>query len=212
MCVSEAGGYFCETHPVIDAQVVDVPATVDSPLVDATPDTFTIDAPTLFTYTATVAECIDPTNPDPGHCRSSNGNFQLVADAHDSTTGDPWNAYVRFDLDAGFAGQTVTTATLELTVTDASLAPSGSSGDIWQVQSFDLASLSTTVPGNVGASPIALAQANVVKLQTLSFAIPTTLIAPSGSVYLAVITTDTDGVNYWNLDGTTPPRLVVRTN
>lgn len=198
-CVSEAAGFFCETHEIIDALLADVaPADVAGP-----------DAQTVFVYTATVAECIDPTSPNPDTCRSIKGNDQLTADGSDATTTHPWDAYVRFDLDAAIAGKAIQNVHFELTVTTASLAGAGSSGDVWQVTMFDKASLYITEPTKVGTLPIAPAQANVTNLQVVSFSIPTSLVAAGGQVYLGIITTSNDGVEYWNLDGATPPRLVV---
>jgi len=200
--VSEPSGYFCETHLIIDALPPD--ALIDAPI-----DAFVPDAQTVFTYTATVAECIDPVMPNPATCRSIKGNDQLVADGSDATTTHPWNAYVRFDLDQAFAGHTLETVHFQLTVTSDNLAPSGTSGSIWQVAMFDKPSLSTTVPANVGSAAIAPAQANVTNLQVVTFSIPTTLVTAGSSLYLGIITTSQDGVNYWNLDGANPPRLVV---
>jgi len=197
MCVSEATGYFCETHLIIDALVPD-----GAP--DAPPD-----AQTIFTYVATVAECINPALPDPDTCRSIKGNAQLVADGSDASTMQPWYAYVRFDLDGRFAGQSIKTVHLRLTVTDDSLAASASSGAIWQVAMFDKPSLYTTVPAMVGSAAIAPAQSSIQKLEVVTFSIPTDLVAANGSLYLGVISTSTDGVNYWNLDGANPPRLDV---
>ncbi len=138
MCVNEAGGYFCETHAVSDALLGGDGPPPNDAAGDAARDAphdsgSTTDAQTMFSYAAVVAECTDPRQPDTALCRSLNGNTQLVADGKDSNTGDPWNAYVRFNVDGAIAGKTVLAATLVLTSTDATLAPSSSSGAVWQV-------------------------------------------------------------------------------
>ena len=203
MCVSEAAGHFCETHAIIDAVVLDAP-------VDAAPDA-PPDAQAVFRYTATVAECVDPANPNPDTCRSIKGQDQLVADGSDATTMQPWDAFVRFDLDAAIAGKIIKTVHLELTVTSDSLAPSSSSGAIWQVAMFDKPSLYTAEPAKMGSAAIAPAQSNVVNLQVVTFVLPNALVSPGSSVYLGVFTTSQDGVNYWNLAGANPPVLAITT-
>ena len=197
MCVSEATGYFCETHIIIDALLPD-----SAP--DAPPD-----AQTVFSYQATVAECVNPAMPNPDTCRSIKGNDQLVADGSDATTMQPWDAFVRFDLDGQIAGKMIKTVHFVLTVTNDSLAPSGTSGAIWQVAMFDKPSLYLAEPAKVGTMPVAPAQSSVAKLQAVTFTIPASLVAANSSLYLGIVNTSQDGVNYWNLDGANPPRLVI---
>jgi hypothetical protein len=198
MCVSEGGGHFCETHLVIDAL----------PPPDAAPDAAP-DAQAVFAYTATVAACIDPAAPNPSLCTSIKGPAQLVVDMLDATTMQPWDAFVRFDLDAAFAGRTIQMVRLELTATDDKLAASGNSGTLYQVDPFALADLSLAEPKKVGTTALAPSQGAVAALQVVMWPVPASLAAPNGSVYLELETTSQDGVNYWNLAGPNPPRLVV---
>jgi len=190
-CIGEPTGYFCETHAIADAS--------DS----------SIDAQTRFVYTATVAECVNPKMPDPDRCKQIKGADQLVVDMVDATTGHPWDVFIRFDLDSAFAINAVQAVTLELTVTSDSLASSANSGVVWQVAPFTLMALYTAEPAQLGNTPIAPSQGKVMNLQVVSFPLPTSLVAPAGSVYLGMTTPSTDGANYWNLAGVDPPRLVI---
>ena len=197
MCVTEAAGHFCETHDIADAFAMDAPA--DAPA----------DAPSMFAYTATVAECIDPATPDPTECTTIKGPDQLVVDMLDANTKQPWDAFVRFDLDGAIAGRTIDLVRLELTATTDSLAPSGNSGELFQVQPFTRMELFGTEPMKVSTTPLAGSQGAVTNLQVVTWPVPTMLVAASGSVYLELESTSQDGVNYWNLAGPNPPRLLV---
>ncbi len=196
-CVAEGGGHFCETHAIIDALPPD--AAIDAPP----------DAQSAFGYTATVAECIDPMAPNPAMCTSIKGAAQLVVDMLDATTLQPWDAFLRFDLDGAFAGRSVVMVRLELTATDDTNAPSGNSGELYQVMPFTKLDLSLAEPAKVSATALAPNQGAVAKLQLVMWPVPTSLVAPNGSVFLELESTSQDGVNYWNLAGATPPRLVV---
>lgn len=183
---------------------VDAAASDPDAAVDAAPD------PNRVTYTATIAECLNPNAPDLTLCTTLNGAKQLVIDGNDGTTNDPWEAYVRFDLDAAIAGRTVTGVTLVLSATDDPKAQGPDAGDIWAVTPFTRSSLATAVPSKVGMSPLAPSPGAVDTLQVIQYSLDTGNVAASTPVYLGVITTDmTGGVNYWNLDGASPPHLVI---
>jgi len=169
-----------------------------------------IDAPGAETlvYPAAIAACLDPGAPDPDVCTQVNGAEQLVIDTIDSVTGNPWYGYVRFDLDSAIANRTVTAVTLRVVATSAAKANGPSTGEVWAVQPFSLASLFTTAPAQVGGR-LAPSQGTVTQLQVIDWPLPLATVSASGSVYLGLFPTSDDGVNYWNQDGTTPPRLVV---
>ena len=196
-CVAENKGYFCDTQVPIDGPPADAPP-------DAPPD-----ARTMFAYTATVAECVDPAAPNPDTCKMIKGQDQLVVDLLDATTMQPWDVFIRFDLDSAFGMATVQKLTLELTVTDDNLAPSGNSGVVWQVAPFTKMDLYTKEPAKIGMMPISGSQGAITKLEVVHFPLPAMLAAPNGSVYLGMTTPSQDGANYWNLAGPNPPRLLV---
>jgi len=161
-------------------------------------------------YTATIAECLDPNQPDLDACGSTNGLGQLVVDGNDGSTDSPWQSFVRFELDATLDGMTVRGVKLVMTATDDDKAAGPDSGDIWQVAAFDRASLAGGPPARIGTSPLARSRGSVDPLDVVQWGLPVTLIAARTTIYLGVITDDdSGGVNYWNLEGREPPRLVI---
>jgi hypothetical protein len=208
VCISNPEGAYClpdGTIPIdgpsaapIDDAAVDAPNPIDAP-------------PTAmrFNYNAAVAECINPSVPSTATCRSVNGNTEMVVDADDSSTNNPWLGFVRFDIDDKVAGKTVTQVRLQLRTTSNSKASATKSGAIWEVQPFTLASLSTTAPAHVGASPIGPDKGAVNPNLTLTWVLPVTLVSANNGVYVGIETTSGDGTNYWKTSGTTPPILIV---
>ena len=161
---------------------------------------------------ASVAACIDPKRPDPAACVQYNGAGQLVVDAKDDTTGDPWNSYLRFELPAEFAdfavsGRRVRGATLRLVATDDADAPGPSTGTVWRVAPFTLADLSSAVPATLDPAPLAGSQGMVDKGTVVDWTLPATIVQPGAPICLGVLPDDANGVNYWNLDGPAPPQL-----
>ena len=162
-----------------------------------------------FEYRAAIATCINPTQPDLTSCESLNGAGQLVVDGNDGTTNDPWQAYVRFDLDDAFAGKPIAKVTLRLKTTDDGKAQGPDSGAVWRVMPFTLQSLATQAPPTIGI--ISPTRGSLDANELVEFPLPIDIVGPS--VYLGIITDDqTGGVNYWNLSGPLPPTLVVETN
>jgi hypothetical protein len=184
-CVSEAAGYFCETHEIVDAAILS------------------------FAYTATVAECIDPTLPNPDKCKQIKGPDQLAVDMFDNATTHPWDAFVRFDLDDAFGTSPIAKLELVMTVTNDVNAASGNSGLVYQVAAFTQPELYSIEPQKISATPIASSQGSVTQLQVVRWKLPTALAAPGGSVFLELETPSQDAANYWNLAGPNPPQLVL---
>jgi hypothetical protein len=205
VCVSNPDGAYClpdGTIPTDAPRMID--AAVDAPsLIDAPPTAVRI------TYMAVVAECLNPAVPSPAECRSVNGDTQMVVDENDSTTDNPWLGFVRFDIDGQIAGKTVTQVRLQLRTSSDSKASATKSGAIWQVQPFTKASLAMTVPAHVGATEIGADKGAVSPNMTLTWMLPTSLVSANSGVFVSVETTSSDGTNYWNTSGTTPPILVV---
>jgi hypothetical protein len=202
-CVRQDNGTFCDVPP--DA-AGDAP-----PIEDAAIDTST-DARTAFVYTPSVVACINPkaTPPDPAACATAAGPNSVRVDAQDGTTVfHPWDTFVRVDLDGAFAGKTVTGVQLEMTVSTSTSSDSTSSGVVYQATAFTLADLSVAEPAKASATALAPTQGAVVQLQTVDWPLPASLAAPNGSVYLELETPSANAVMYWDLAGTTPPRLVV---
>jgi hypothetical protein len=201
-CVAQGDGHVC--GPPGSGEVeLDAPLGADAPVDGAGTE--------RFEYVATIAECLNPAIPDPAECKARNGAAELVIDLRDSTTNEPWQAYVRFDLDNAFAGKTITNVTLRLVATDANNAPGPESGEVWEVTPFTADSLDILVPLQLADAPLAGSQGAVVNLQPIEWPIPARLVAPGGSVFLGLASLDENGVNYSNLAGPAPPRLLVDT-
>ena len=201
VCRAESGGFFCG-----DPGGPQADAAIDG-AIDAMPDG---PSPVMhLMYPATVAECIDPGVPSPSHCKTVNGAQQLVLDIKDSATLNPWQSYVRFDLDGAIAGKTILKVGLRVVATDNGKAPGMNSGEVWNVQPFTLASLDMTTPAKIGMLPLAGSQGAVAKLQPITWPIPINVVAPNSGVFFGLITTASDGVNYWNLAGVDPPLLLI---
>jgi hypothetical protein len=164
--------------------------------------------PITVEYPASVSDCINPTQPDTSMCAQAAGSNRLRIDTQDISTGDPWYAYLRFDLDNQLAGRTPTKITLQLTTTSDSMAPSDKSGEIWEVGMFDHNTLTGSVPANMVS--VAGDLGAVVKSTTYSWnLLPTSLAGPGKSVYLQLLPLSSDFALYWGKDGTTPPKLII---
>jgi hypothetical protein len=167
--------------------------------------------PGEVTYTAAVADCVGPTMPNPDTCETEVGAGTMTVD----TEYDPpidltaRQSYLRFDLDGTLAGKTIDGATLRVRVTAIMGAESNQTGELWQVQPFTRSDLFVATPAPVGASPIAADQGPVALSELVSFAVPTSLISPNGSVFLGLLPLTTNGVDYYNANGAEPPVLVV---
>jgi hypothetical protein len=160
------------------------------------------------TYTAVVAECLAPMFPDPMLCRSLNGNAQLVIDIRDSMTNDPWQSFMRFDTDTDLVGRTITKVSLRMVITAANNAAGPDTGSVFAVQPFTLQSLSGSVPAKVGGQ-LAGSQGAVDKGDVVTWTLPPSSVTGGVPVYLGLYANDDDGVNYFNRDGATPPRLII---
>lgn len=158
------------------------------------------------TYTATIAECIDPGAPDPAFCRSVNGDTELPVDQNDSNLNVPFYSYLRFDVDAAIAGREITGVTLRLVVSDGAQSDATMTGEVWRVATFTLADLSTQAPAQLGGAPLAGDQGAVVQLQPVEWALPPAVI-DGGPLCLGLVPLSAGGVNYWNLQGADPPRV-----
>lgn len=157
-----------------------------------------------------MADCINLNVPDPDVCATASGgdamSVDLVNDAF--TPAAPSGAFVRFDLDGTLTGKSIISAAFELRATNGASADSVSSGELWQVAAFTRADLFSGAPAQQGAL-LGADLGNVAKLQTISWPIPATSISSNGSLYFGVFPLNNNGTDYFNLQGATPPRLVV---
>ena len=215
-CLAGPTGYTCERSGGSDDDggeaAVDAPGDVSGPPADASVDARPpTDAPqiTHVEYTSTVADCVNRVAPDPDGCIAANGTGQLVLDAIDSTTGNPWDGFVRFDLDNVIAGRVVMSVKLRMTATSDAKAPSPESGVVWKVQPFTRTTLASVEPAKIGSLPLAGSQGAVIKLQQIEWTLPTSSVAAAAPIYLGLVSANDDGVNYWNQTGANPPKLII---
>ena len=162
-------------------------------------------------YVASVAECIDPTAlmPDPDVCEAVTALNNMKVDAADAVTGEPSYSYVRFDLDETLAGREVLSVTLRLMTTDDIEAPGISTGELWEVASFTRPDLYVAAPQQLGSAPLAADEGPAAANAIVEYAVPVQYAQPNAGVFLSLVPTSTDGVNYWNTEGVTPPVLSV---
>lgn len=163
---------------------------------------------------ATVADCIDTTNPNPDQCESVMGKYQMVVDLENSTMiggsgaggGPPTAVFVRFDLGQYLAAKTIVSAQYEMTITDYTNSGSSSSGEVFEVSTFTRPDLFSTAPTKQGGV-IGQNQGTVATLETVSWQLPLTTPAGKEALCLGVFPTNNNGAYYYNALGTTPPRL-----
>ena len=214
MCYSVGGDYRClENPPLDDASTPgDDVAIEEDAAIDAMPDAL-IDAmpdaavPITLMYTAAVADCIEPGDPDPDECLDVNG--AMAIDANDTATQEPWVAYVRFDVDGGPLNKTVLSVRLRMTTTNEAKSVASNSGVVWHVQPFTHLGLFTAEPAVIGANPIAPTQGAVTPSDVVEWPLPTTIVTANAGVFLEITTPDDDGTVYGNLATTFPPKLIV---
>lgn len=163
--------------------------------------------PTLLTYGAVVAPYVAPTNPDPDACAAENEGTRISVDLEVDLATGARHSFVRFDLDDALSGHVVTAVVLRLTVPIVMGAESNQTGQVWEVAPFTRADLFNGVPAQVGGAPLAGDMGAVVQGQVVDFSLPTTAVASGASVFLGLIPVSTNGVDYFNLAGTSPPEL-----
>jgi hypothetical protein len=160
---------------------------------------------------AAVAECIAVPGPsDPAVCEAAGGPGTMSVDAFDQTQGNlPVDSFLSFDVGV-LPGQPYELA-LELTVADLGADPGAdSTGELWQVGSFDYQSLCTTgAPPNIGQGPVGLDQGSVAAYDVVLWPLPQPdLVLVEGVLFFAVRSRSENGVLYWADQGTAPPRLL----
>lgn len=158
---------------------------------------------------ADIAECTDPVNNDPDMCETNAGAGNMTVDGQESDSGQATTGWLRFSL-GELAGLDIVSVTLEVTVTDDVNAHASTSGEVHEAGAFDLEDLAVAQPiiedTVVGADQGAVAQGD-----TVTFDLPVSLVDGSSVLHLALVNSTDGGVNYWNLAGAVPPRLVVTT-
>jgi hypothetical protein len=116
--------------------------------------------------------------------------------------------YVRFNLDGAIAGKTISAVTLRLTVGNQTNSDSTQSAEINAVTCFTLADLSSTAPAKQGGV-LSPNQGAVANNEVVNFPLPVGTVTANQPVCLGIYSLGTDGVDYVNTKGTTPPQLII---
>jgi hypothetical protein len=162
--------------------------------------------PIVVEYTASVADCIYVAAPDPDVCLADQGGSTMGVDL-DNDMMQEVRSYLRFDIDDQLAGRQIVDVTLQITVSDLMNAGSPGSGVVHEVSPFTRMDLFGAVPTN--GPQLAGDQGAVVQSMLVEWTLPTATVVPDTPVYLGVVPTLTEGIDYWNNAGMVPPRLVV---
>ncbi len=170
--------------------------------------------PVDVAYTATVADCLyigATTGPDPDACAADQMANYMTVDLQESASGLPANAYLAFELDSQVIGKEILSVTLELTAGPLGDAAGPDSGEVVAVESVTRDALFVAVPMQVGGV-LGANQGPVSLGETVTWVLPTSLATGVQAVHLGVLhmpTGTNNGVDYWNVNGTHPPRLLI---
>ncbi|MBE7484048.1 MAG: hypothetical protein HS104_29280 [Polyangiaceae bacterium] len=169
--------------------------------------------PTTLTYVANVADCVSLTNPDPDACEAGNPGFLSVDNANDAlATSDAGPApasagFLRFNLDSAFAGKSIINVELVVRAGTSTGAASDHTGEVWTVSPFTRPDLFSSVPAKV--AKVANDLGAVASGATITWTIPSSTISAGAPACFGIFTNSTNGVDYQNTKGNTPPRLLV---
>jgi hypothetical protein len=161
-------------------------------------------------YIATVAECVHvvdlaapcPTNP------ATEYYFSVDAEEGPNPTGGTdARGFLRFDLAPGCEPLSLE---LDLLVAFQENSDSDMTGAVYASQPFDLASLATTAPMPVG-DVIGADQGDVVEGDHVIWDLPVSAVNADGNLYLVMVTTSTNGVDYGNAENLSWPATLTVT-
>ena len=171
--------------------------------------------PEVVEIISTLAACTDPINNDPAACEQSTQTQGMSVDAmNDGAMNAATTGFVAFEFEDGLATATLLDAEVRLTATDDPNAESMTqSGELWLTEAFTLATLAVGQPALLGGAPIAADQGAVLTSEEITWAIDPSDIDLGAPLYIAVVPTTPEGVDYWNSEGVHPPvlRLVLQT-
>jgi hypothetical protein len=168
----------------------------------STGDPITVDVP------ADVAACNDPVSLDLVTCAADEGPNSITVDAMNADFGqEPTTGWLRFVLPGEVSSMaTVDSVTLVLTTGLGVEAGGPESGEVWQVESFDMTSLTTAQPAQI--EMVAPDQGLHDLGAEVEWSLPTSIV-DSSPVHLGLYADQSDGSAYDDNNGAVPPRLVV---
>jgi hypothetical protein len=161
-----------------------------------------------LSFAPTVADCVSTTAPDPDECETETGQGLMNVDLLDPAMLER-RAFLRFEIDPRLAERPVDSMTLVLTTGPGMGTSSTQAGDVYEVEAFTRPELFGSMPATVGAA-LAPSPGPVGMAAQASWSLPAaSLVGTGGVLCLGVLPLVADGADYFNLDGTTPPALVV---
>jgi hypothetical protein len=167
-------------------------------------------APVVVSYPATVADCLLTGTADPDLCANTHpvGHMSVDLDVDLLMVGS--QVYIRFEPDNQVAG-TVISAEIRLTVGSDTAAASTQTGELFRVEPFIRSDLFVDPPPTVVGNLLGMNQGAVVPGDTVVWPLPVSAVQPGTPICLTVKPVNSNGVDYFNLVGATPPELVVTT-
>jgi hypothetical protein len=157
-------------------------------------------------YVADIAVCTQDTVFDPDACAVQAGVDQFTVDLSD-TDALIATGWVRFVLDDTLAGAEVTSAEVVFIVGPDASDGSGSTGELWTTEPFDLTDLSSAAPATLELVGDDLGVARLGA--EVIWPVPLDLVIAGEPLYLAIVPLATDGIDLWDASSANPPRLVI---
>jgi hypothetical protein len=157
-------------------------------------------------YVPAIAVCTEDTVFDPEHCAAETGIDQITIDLSDSD-GLVSTIWVRFDLDDALLGADVTSAEIVFVVGPEELDGSTNTGELWTTEPFALVDLSSGNPATLELVGDDLGAARIG--DEISWPVPIDLVIAGESLHLALLPTSSDGLDVYDANAATPPRLLV---
>lgn len=157
------------------------------------------------------ADCIDPYSyfPDPQGCDFAAARDAFTIDRDADYPHDSWVGFMRFSPGAELAGKTIDAVALRLRVSGEPHSDADDSGVVWEVEPFDRDSLNQGPPNPVGDDPIGASVGAVALSAEVVFELVGLTVQPSTPIYLSMVPTTEDGVDYTDERSATPPTLIV---
>lgn len=153
---------------------------------------------------AAIAVCTQDTVFDPAECAMEAGPESFTVDLSDGgmfvDTG-----WLRFDFDDTLADATIVSMELVVVVGSDASDESGSTGELWTTEPFDLAALSL---GNPATVELVGEDLGAVALGAeIVWPLPVELFAGGDSLHFAIVPVVSDGLDLLDATSDTPPRL-----
>ena len=174
--------------------------------------------PVTVTYGAEVADCLlledasagggNPLANDPDICAAVHGGNRMGVDLFESDgMGLESRSYLRYEIDDQLADLEITGLTIRTFVGETG----PEAGEIWAVEPFSRPDLFMGPPGRVDVAPLAPSYGPVTVNTSAEWTLPPTIIDPPATLFIEIapVSTTTEGVDYHNNLGATPPVLVV---